>query len=153
MRAWYDIVTLDAEGRADAAGVRESTAILEALIAREQERGVAPEKIVIAGFSMGGAIAINTALHTTHALAGLMALSTYLPLPGEVEGSSGSRELPVFMAHGSFDPMLPMQWGRLSANKLEQTGFDVEWHEYPMAHAVCPEEIADIRDWLLRVLR
>jgi len=153
MRAWYDIVTLDSEGRADAAGVRESTAILEALIAREQERGVAPEKIVIAGFSMGGAIAINTALHTTHTLAGLMALSTYLPLPGEVDGSSGSRELPVFMAHGSFDPMLPMQWGRLSANKLEQTGFDVEWHEYPMAHAVCPQEIADIRDWLLRVLR
>jgi len=82
-----------------------------------------------------------------------MALSTYLPLPGEVEGSSGNRDLPVFMAHGSFDPMLPLQWGRLSANKLEQTGFDVEWHEYPMAHAVCPEEIADIRDWLLRVLR
>lgn len=153
MRAWYDIVTLDAEGRADAAGVRESTAILEALIAREQERGVAAEKIVIAGFSMGGAIAINTALHTTHALAGLLALSTYLPLPGEVDGSSGNRDLPVFMAHGSFDPMLPMQWGRLSANKLEQTGFDVEWHEYPMAHAVCPQEIADIRDWLLRVLR
>lgn len=153
MRAWYDIVTLDSEGRADAAGVRESTAILEALIAREQERGVAAEKIVIAGFSMGGAIAINTALHTTHTLAGLMALSTYLPLPGEVDGSSGSRELPVFMAHGSFDPMLPMQWGRLSANKLEQTGFDVEWREYPMAHAVCPQEIADIRDWLLRVLR
>ena len=153
MRAWYDIVTLDAEGRADAAGVRESTAILEALIAREQERGVAAEKIVIAGFSMGGAIAINTALHTTHALAGLLALSTYLPLPDEVDGSSGNRDLPVFMAHGSFDPMLPMQWGRLSANKLEQTGFDVEWHEYPMAHAVCPQEIADIRDWLLRVLR
>lgn len=153
MRAWYDIVTLDAEGRADAAGVRESTAILEALIAREQERGVAAEKIVIAGFSMGGAIAINTALHTTHALAGLMALSTYLPLPGEVDGSSGNRDLPVFMAHGSFDPMLPMQWGRLSANRLEQTGFDVEWHEYPMAHAVCPQEIEDIRDWLLRVLR
>jgi phospholipase/carboxylesterase len=153
MRAWYDIVTLDAEGRADAEGVRESTAILEGLIAREMERGMPADRIVIAGFSMGGAIAINTALHTAHALAGLMALSTYLPLQGEVEGSSGSRDLPVFMAHGSFDPMLPMQWGQLSAQKLEETGFSVEWHEYPMAHAVCPQEIADIREWLLRVLR
>ena len=152
MRAWYDIVTLDTEGRADAEGVRESTAILEALIAREMERGIPADRIVIAGFSMGGAIAINTALHTAHALAGLMALSTYLPLPSEVDGSPGSRDLPVFMAHGSFDPMLPMQWGQLSARKLEETGFSVEWHEYPMAHAVCPQEIADIREWLLRVL-
>ncbi len=152
MRAWYDIVTLDAQGRADADGVRESTAILESLIAREIERGIAAGKIVIAGFSMGGAIAINTALHTTHRLAGLMALSTYLPLPGDIDGSSGSRDLPVFMAHGSFDPMLPMQWGQLSARKLQETGFSVEWHEYPMAHAVCPQEIADIREWLLRVL-
>ena len=153
MRAWYDIVTLDAEGRADAEGVRESTAILESLIAREIERGVAPGKIVIAGFSMGGAIAINTALHTAHRLAGLMALSTYLPLPGEIETSTGSRDLPVFMAHGSFDPMLPMQWGQMSATRLEETGFDVEWHEYPMAHAVCPQEIGDIRKWLLKVLQ
>ena len=153
MRAWYDIVSLDAEGRADADGVRESTAILEALIAREIERGIPADQIVIAGFSMGGAIAINTALHTAHALAGLMALSTYLPLPGEVEGSSGSRDLPVFMAHGTFDPMLPMQWGQLSAQKLEETGYSIEWREYPMAHAVCPQEIVDIREWLLRVLR
>jgi phospholipase/carboxylesterase len=153
MRAWYDIVTLDAEGRADADGVRESTAILEALIAREIQRGVSAEKIIVAGFSMGGAIAINTALNTAHSLAGLMALSTYLPLPGEVDGSSGSRDLPVFMAHGSFDPMLPMQWGRLSAQRLEETGFKVDWHDYPMAHAVCPQEIADIRNWLLRVLK
>ena len=153
MRAWYDIVTLDAEGRADAEGVRASTAILESLIAREIERGVAPGKIVIAGFSMGGAIAINTALHTAHRLAGLMALSTYLPLPGEIETSTGSRDLPVFMAHGSFDPMLPMQWGQMSATRLEETGFDVEWHEYPMAHAVCPQEIGDIREWLLKVLQ
>jgi phospholipase/carboxylesterase len=153
MRAWYDIVTLDAEGRADADGVRESTAILEALIAREIERGIPAQKIVIAGFSMGGAIAIHTALHTAHELAGLMALSTYLPLPADVEGSGGSRDLPVFMAHGSFDPMVPMQWGRLSAQKLEETGFSVEWRDYPMAHAVCPQEIADIGAWLQRVLK
>ena len=152
MRAWYDIVSLDAEGRADAEGVRESTAILEELVARECERGIAAEDIVIAGFSMGGAIAINTALHTRNKLAGLMALSTYLPLPDEIDGSPGSRDLPVFMAHGSFDPMLPMQWGRLSAERLEEAGYNIEWHEYPMAHAVCPEEIRDIREWLSGVL-
>ena len=150
MRAWYDIVTLDAEGRADAKGVHESTALLEGLIAREKERGIDAEKIVIAGFSMGGAIAINTALHTKESLAGLMALSTYLPLPSEVADSAGERALPVFMAHGTFDPMLPMQWGQASAEKLKETGFTVEWHDYPMAHAVSPEEIRDIRAWLLK---
>ena len=151
MRAWYDIISLDAQGRADAAGVHESTAILEELIAREIERGISADKIVIAGFSMGGAIAINTALHTNEKLAGLMALSTYLPLPSEIDGSGGNRDLPVFMAHGSFDPMLPMQWGQMSAEKLTATGFTIEWHDYPMAHAVCPEEIRDIREWLIRI--
>lgn len=150
MRAWYDIVSLDAEGRADAAGVQESTAIVEALIAREIERGVAPQGIVVAGFSMGGAVAINTALHTAHRLAGLMALSTYVPIPSAIEDAPGSRDIPVFMAHGTFDPMLPLQWGQLSAQKLEETGFTVEWHDYPMAHAVCPDEIRDIREWLIR---
>ena len=151
MRAWYDIVSLDSEGRADADGVRESTAILEGLIAREIERGVPAGKIVIAGFSMGGAIAINTALKTGHKLAGLMALSTYLAIPDEVETTSGSRDLPVFMAHGSFDPMVLHQWGKASAEQLSQAGFSVEWHDYPMQHAVCAEEIDDIRSWLLGV--
>ncbi len=151
MRAWYDIVSLDATGRADADGVRESTALLDALVRREIERGIDPSRIVIAGFSQGGAIAINAALHAEHELAGLMALSCYLALPGELEGSTGSRDLPVFMAHGSFDPMLPIQWGRATAEALEQAGFSIEWHDYPMAHAVCPQEIADIRDWLLGV--
>ena len=151
MRAWYDIVSLDAEGRADAEGVHESTALLEGLIAREKDRGIDANKITIAGFSMGGAIAINTALHTKEHLAGLMALSTYLPLPSEVAESTVERQLPVFMAHGSFDPMLPMQWGQASAERLKETGFAVEWHDYPMAHAVCPEEIRDIRGWLLGI--
>lgn len=151
MRAWYDIVSLDAEGRADADGVRESTYLLEALIRREQERGVDPGRIVVAGFSQGGAIAINAVLHAKDRLAGLMALSTYIALPGEIDGSAGSRELPVFAAHGSFDPMIPIQWGRASADKLIDSGFNVEWRDYPMAHAVCPQEIEDIRDWLVRV--
>ena len=129
----------------------ESTAIVEALIAHEVERGMAPERIVIAGFSMGGAVVINTALHTAHRLAGLMALSTYVPIPSAVEGSAGSRDVPLFMAHGTFDPMLPLQWGQLSAETLKEAGFAIEWHDYPMAHAVCPDEIRDIREWLIRV--
>ena len=152
MRAWYDILSLDATGRADAAGVRESTALLDALIEREQQRGIAADKIVVAGFSQGGAIAINAVLHAQQKLAGLMALSTYIPLPSEMAASGGNRDLPVFMAHGSFDPMLPMQWGKASAEQLVALGFSVEWHDYPMAHAVCGEEINDIRGWLLKVL-
>lgn len=152
MRAWYDILSLDAEGRADAAGVRESTVLLDALIEREQQRGIAADRIVVAGFSQGGAIAINAVLHAQQKLAGLMALSTYIPLPAEMAASGGNRDLPVFMAHGSFDPMLPMQWGKASAEQLVALGFAVEWHDYPMAHAVCAEEINDIRDWLLKVL-
>ena len=152
MRAWYDILSLDAAGRADAAGVRESTVLLDALIEREQQRGIAADRIVVAGFSQGGAIAINAILHAQQKLAGLMALSTYIPLPGEMAASGGNRDLPVFMAHGSFDPMLPMQWGKASAEQLVALGLKVEWHDYPMAHAVCAEEINDIRDWLLKVL-
>ena len=151
MRAWYDIVSFDTSGRADAEGVRESTAQIEALIERERQRGVAPEKIVIAGFSQGGAIAINAALHATEKLAGLMALSTYIALPGDLAESAGNRDLPVFMAHGTSDPVVPMQWGRASADQLTALGYEVEWHDYPMAHAVCPAEIADIRNWLLSV--
>ena len=151
MRAWYDIISLDSEGRADADGVRESAAILEALIAREIERGIDADSIVIAGFSMGGAIAIHTALHTSHRLAGLMALSTYLPIPGDVESATGSRDLPVFAAHGTFDPMVLHQWGKASADSLAAAGFAVEWHDYPMQHAVCAEEIEDIGNWLLKI--
>ena len=87
----------------------------------------------------------------TQKLAGLMALSTYIALPGELAGAADNPDLPVFMAHGTFDPMLPLQWGRASAEQLTKLGFDVEWHDYPMAHAVCPAEITDIRRWLLSV--
>ena len=105
----------------------------------------------------GGAIALHAALRQRSRLAGLMALSTYLPLPQYFEDEVltdpdvGHRDLPIFMAHGSFDPMLPMQLGRHSAELLESAGFEVEWYEYPMAHAVCAEEIDDIRRWLLAV--
>jgi phospholipase/carboxylesterase len=152
MRAWYDIVSLDRGGPVDSAGIDESTATLEALIAREEQRGIDPQRIVVAGFSQGGAIAINTVLRSETRLAGLMALSTWLALPDALQGDAVDTSIPVFMAHGQFDPMIPMQYGRSSADALVKTGFDVEWHDYPMAHAVCPQEIDDIRAWLLGVL-
>ena len=152
MRAWYDIVTLDRGGPVDSAGIDESSAALEALITREQERGIEPARIVVAGFSQGGAIAINTILRAEKKLAGLMALSTWLALPDALQRDNLDTSVPVFMAHGQFDPMIPMQYGRASADRLAAAGFDVEWHDYPMAHAVCPQEIDDIRTWLSGVL-
>ena len=157
MRAWYDILSLDRDAPSDEAGIRDSAGILEGLIDAECERGIAANRIVVAGFSQGGAIALHTALRQRRRLAGLMALSTYLPLVQYFEDEVlndpdvGHRDLPIFMAHGSFDPMLPMQLGRHSAELLGSAGFEVEWHDYPMPHAVCAEEIEDIRRWLLAV--
>ena len=148
MRSWYDILSFDSEGRADRDGLLKSSAILEGLIAREIERGIAADKIIIAGFSQGGAVAIHTALQTEHNIAGLMGLSTYMALPDDAKNAVSRKDLPIFMAHGSVDPVLQMAWGRSSADKLIEAGYEVEWHEYPMAHAVCPQEIADIGVWL-----
>lgn len=151
MRAWYDIISLDRSGPVDETGINDSSTILESLLEREVERGIELGQIVVAGFSQGGAIAINTVLRSTKKFAGLLALSTWLPLPAATDKHGADTSLPVFMAHGRFDPMIPMQFGRLSADKLVEAGFDVEWHDYPMAHAVCPDEIVDIRQWLLSV--
>ena len=157
MRAWYDIVSLDKSGPQDEAGIRDSAASLNALVERERERGVPYHRMVLAGFSQGGAIALHTALRFAPRLAGLMALSTWLPLGQTLatevadNDAAQSRELPVFLAHGSFDPMLTIDLGHTSRAALEELGFNVEWHEYPMAHSVCAEEIRDIRSWLLRV--
>ncbi len=148
MRSWYDILSFDSEGRADRDGVLKSSALLEDLIAREIERGIEPNKIVVAGFSQGGAVAIHTALQTEHSIAGLMALSTYMALPEDAENAVIRKDLPIFMAHGSLDPVLKIDWGRASADKLGENGYTVDWHEYQMAHAVCAEEIADISRWL-----
>jgi phospholipase/carboxylesterase len=157
MRAWYDILTLDRDGPQDEAGIRGSAEILLSLIERERERGVAADRIVLAGFSQGGAIAMHVALRYPHRLAGLMALSTYLPLPAafeaEVVGNPDAQpnSLPVFMAHGTFDPVLPHALGAGSFEILKAAGYSGTWHEYPMAHGVCAEEVADIRQWLLGV--
>ena len=157
MRAWYDVLSFDRDGPADDAGIRESAAMVNALLDREIERGIDVRRIVLAGFSQGGAIAIHVALRSAERLAGLMALSTYMPIPKYFQAEvidnpdCGDLTLPIFMAHGSFDPMLSMELGRASADLLLESGFSVEWHDYPMAHAVCAEEIEDIRNWLLSV--
>ena len=157
MRAWYDIISLDRDGPVDEAGIRHSGEILNTLIRRERERGIDSDRIVIAGFSQGGAIALHGALRYTEKLAGLMALSTYLPLSAsfdeEVIGNddAANADIPIFMAHGSFDPVLPMHLGSDSAAFLKERDFDIEWHDYPMAHAVCAEEIDHVRAWLLTV--
>lgn len=153
MRSWFDILSLDSDGRADRDGLLKSSALLEGLISREIERGIEPDRIVIAGFSQGGAVAIHTALQTEHNIAGLMALSTYMALPEVAESAACRKDLPIFMAHGSSDPVLRIDWGRSSADNLTENGYTVDWHEYPMAHAVCPQEIADISQWLSGIFR
>ena len=157
MRAWYDILSLDPEGRSEESSVRESARALLTLIEAEIERGVEPRRILLAGFSQGGAVVLHAGLRYATPLAGLMLLSTYVPVPGafaaEVTASDASqpRSVPIFMAHGTFDPMLPLALGKESAAMIESAGFTIAWREYPMAHGVCPQEIADIRDFLLEV--
>lgn len=152
MRAWFDIVSLDRSGPMDEAGFLSSSQRLQEMIEREHERGIPYDKIVLAGFSQGGAIAAFTAIRFGFALAGMMALSTYLPPLANAESVlPQSQDLPIFMAHGSFDPVLPIALGQAARDNLSASGFTVEWREYPMAHAVCPQEILDIREWLLRV--
>lgn len=152
MRAWYDIVSMDFRSRADAAGVAESIAQVEALIEQEQARGIAPDRIVLAGFSQGGAITLAAGLARKQPLAGLVALSTYLPDAAAIaQLAQGANSQPVFMAHGSSDPVIPVQIGEHSAQLLQGAGFALEWHRYPMAHQVCAEEIRDLGDWLGRL--
>jgi phospholipase/carboxylesterase len=157
MRAWYDVLFGDLEGtskRVDERGVRESQAQVEALIEREAGRGIATEKIVLAGFSQGGAVTLQTGLRYPRKLAGMMALSTYLPLPESLaqEGSPANKQTPVFMAHGLFDGVIPLVMGAGSMTLITGMGYPVEWHQYPMEHSVCPQEIGDIGAWLRRVL-
>jgi len=152
MPAWYDIYALDIAARQDKAGILHSQAEIEALMAQEIERGIKPEHIMLAGFSQGGAIALHTALRYPHRLAGVMGLSTYLPLSSDLfdEHSEANRQLPIFMAHGRHDSVIPLNTASASKNFLEQAGYPVEWHEYPMEHSVCIDELADIRAYIMR---
>jgi phospholipase/carboxylesterase len=150
MRAWYDIKTLTAEGRADEEGLRESVAVLERFIAAERAGGIASSRIVIAGFSQGAAVALHAALRHAKPLAGILALSSYLPLQAllAAELSEANRATPILMCHGQQDPVLPLALGVMACNWLRASGYRVEWKEYPMQHQVCLPEIQDIATWL-----
>ncbi|HEX8013206.1 MAG TPA: dienelactone hydrolase family protein [Casimicrobiaceae bacterium] len=154
MRAWYDIAAADLTNRADLAGVRQSQGELEALVEREIARGICAERIVLAGFSQGGAIALYAGVRHAERLAGIMALSTYVISPDKLAGeaSAANRGVPIFMAHGTADPIVRFQWGEASSRLLEAGGYDVEWHAYRMEHSVCLEEVQAIGDWLRKVL-
>jgi phospholipase/carboxylesterase len=153
MRAWYDI-TDGAIRREDENGVRASQKLIEALIAREKERGTEAKRLVLAGFSQGGAIALQTGLRHPQRIAGVMALSTYLPIADKfaAEASAANKDSPIFMAHGSYDPVIPLARAEQSRGILQSLGYAVEWREYPMPHSVCPEELADIGAWLRKAL-
>jgi phospholipase/carboxylesterase len=153
MRAWFDIVKIGMHQPRDLAGMQASRVMLEALIARENARGIPASRIVLAGFSQGGAVALYTGLQYREKLAGIMALSTYLPLDGfEVQTDSANGRTAIFYAHGTQDPVVPLQLAVQTRDALSARGYTVLWHTYPMPHAVHPDEIADIRDWLLSVL-
>jgi phospholipase/carboxylesterase len=157
MRAWYDVSFGDLEGktrRADEDGVRASQARVTQLIEREVSRGIASRNIVIAGFSQGGAVALQSGLRSPQQIAGIMALSTYLPMAASLaaEAAAANRDVPIFYAHGTYDPVIPLAMATDSCEKLAAAGYRPEWHEYPMQHSVCAEEVTAISEWLRRVL-
>ncbi len=154
MRAWYDIGYQDLALREDEKGVRESQHAIERLIEREHARGIGAANIVLAGFSQGGAIALQTGLRHAQRLAGILALSSYLPLPDKIEAERAqvNREVPIFMAHGIEDPIVPLKLAQASCSRLLTMGYPIEWHEYDMPHTVCMEELAHIGAWLRQVL-
>jgi len=154
MRAWYDILGTDLARREDEAGLRRSQALVEGLIARERRRGVESMRIVLAGFSQGCAMTLLTGLRAAERLAGLVGLSGYLPLADKIaaERTPINSDLPIFLAHGRHDAVIPIDRAIASRDVLTALGHPVEWHEYPMPHSVCAEEIRDLQRWLLRVL-
>ena len=154
MRAWYDVRALAGVRREDEAGVRQSARQIEALLARERQRGIAPRRIVIAGFSQGAAMALHVGLRYADRLAGLLALSCYLPLSNTLptEASPANRDVPIFWAHGLHDPMIPQAMAEQGRAQLAELGYQIDWHQYPIPHSVSAEEIADVARWLERVL-
>jgi phospholipase/carboxylesterase len=154
MRAWFDILGLDHRSKEDEAGIRASAEDVRGLIRRERERGIAAERIVLAGFSQGGAMALHTALREPERLAGVLALSTYLPLRNtlEAEAHPANAAVPIFQAHGTADPIVALSLGEGSRDLLRARGYEVDWRTYPMPHSVCADEVSDIREWLLGVL-
>lgn len=154
MRAWYDIAGFDRGAAQDEAGIRESAEALFALLRRERERGIPAERIVVAGFSQGGAMALFVGPRWPERLGGVIALSTYLPLADSLaaEAHPANAAVPVLMAHGSFDPVVPVAAGEASRERLRALGYDVDWRSYPMPHSLCAQEVEDLRGFLLRAL-
>ena len=154
MRAWYDVLSLDLPRQEDPEGVLASERAIGALLEREKQRGVAAGRIVLAGFSQGGAMALHTGLRYRERLAGILALSCYIPLASRLntERQPANYATPVFMAHGDYDAVIPMRYGRQGADTLEELGYPVEWSDYGMGHEVCWQEIRDIAEWLQQVL-
>jgi phospholipase/carboxylesterase len=154
MPAWYDIHGRDLADRQDASGIRASQGLIEGLIAREKARGIAPDRIMLAGFSQGGAIALHTGLRHAEKLAGIIVLSSYLPLHEtlEIECNPATLETPILMAHGTFDDVIPIAVAKASRDFMTAHGYRVDWYEYAMPHSVCNEEITDIRNFIAEVL-
>ena len=149
MRAWYDIRDLSIDRRADEGGVRSAARRVVTLLGRERDRGVAPERTLLAGFSQGGAVALHVALRHPEPLLGLIALSTYLPTTASLdEAHPASLGMPIFMAHGTLDPIVPHAFGRAARDRLAERGYAVTWADYPMQHQVCAEEIAALGAWM-----
>ena len=150
MRAWYDISNLSLEQRADEVGMRESMLEVDALIARERDRGIPPARLILAGFSQGGAVALAAGLRREAGLGGIVSLSSYLPMAAQTasEATAAGRATPVFQGHGTQDPVVPHAFGLRSKAALEAMKVPVTWHSYPMGHSVCAEEVADLRSWL-----
>ena len=155
MRAWYDVFGFASGSREDATGVHESQAYIESLISKEVARGIPSERIVLAGFSQGGAVVLHTALRHQQTLAGVLALSTYLPLKANLvsEKSKQNQAIPIFMAHGTFDNIISLDTCRITFELLQTQHYSIQWHEYTMAHSVNQAEIDDIRAFLLQVLK
>lgn len=153
MRAWYDVKSPNLREIEDTESITESSNLINQYIDTEIEKGIPANKIILAGFSQGGAITLHTGLRYPGTLAGLLALSTYLPVPEQLDKeASKHKDLPIMMAHGIADPIIPVEQGRISCQTLKEHGYSVEWHEYMMQHAVCLEEINTIAAWIKKLL-
>lgn len=155
MRGWYDIAALDLSQEEDVEGILASGQLIKNLIDREVEQGISPEKIILAGFSQGGAMALHVGLRYEKALGGIVALSTYLPLANRLADDyhQSNKAVPIFMAHGLFDPVVPLSMGQQSERYLSSFHYQIDFKTYPMAHAVMPEEISDIAQFLKATLQ
>ena len=153
MRAWYDLYHPDIFSGEDAKGIRSSCNEIEKLVHQERSRGIAASRVLLAGFSQGGALALHTALRFKVKLAGVIALSCYLPLADTLAAEISNKDVPIFMAHGLYDEVIPLRFAELSRDKLREVGCQVSWHKYPITHTVSDAEISDVSDWIAEKLK